>query len=166
MTAPSDFPQVYDELRRLAAARMAGEAGDHTLDATALVHEAWLRLGSDSFASKSHFLRAAALAMRRILVDHARARGADKRGGDRRRVSLEAAAPLAGEPDDDVLALGDALDKLALTHPLKAELVTLRYFGGLSMAEAAEALDVSVATAERWWAYARAWLFQEIRAGG
>ena len=156
------LPLVYDELRRLAALQMARERPDHTLDATALVHEAWLRLvGNESFASKSAFLRAAAAAMRRILVDHARARNADKRGGRWDRVALadwHKATPTSAQ----VLALNDALDRLAAEEPRKAELVALRFFGGLSMPEAADALDISVPTAERWWAFARSWLFTEL----
>jgi RNA polymerase sigma factor (TIGR02999 family) len=155
------FPLVYDELRHLAAARMALERPDHTLDATALVHEAYLRLtGSQSFESRSDFMRAAAAAMRRILVDHARARTAEKRGGNRQRVPLEEAPGLADSPEH-LLALEDALNRFAAEEPRKAELV-LRFFGGMTTAEAAETLGVSVPTAERWWAFARTWLYAEL----
>jgi RNA polymerase sigma factor (TIGR02999 family) len=156
------LPLVYDELRRLAAARMAGERPDHTLDATALVHEAYLRLtGAQSFESRSHFMRAAAEAMRRILVDHARARVAEKRGGRRERVPLDEAARLAESPEH-LLALEEALTRFAAEEPRKAELVVLRFFGGMSTADAAQALGVSVPTADRWWAFARTWLYAEL----
>jgi len=156
------LPLVYDELRVLAAAKMAAESPDHTLDATALVHEAYLRLtGGQAFASRSHFLRAAAEAMRRILVDHARARTGRKRGGRRTRVPLDAAARWAESPDQ-LLDLNDALARFAAEEPRKAELVVLRFFGGASTPEAAAALGVSVPTAERWWAFARTWLYAEL----
>lgn len=152
------LPLVYDELRKLAAAKMAGEKPGHTLDATALVHEAFLRLtGGQAFASRSHFLRAAAEAMRRILVDHARAKNAAKRGGGR-RVELEI-DQLANSPlPDELEALDEALSRLAAEHPQQAELVQLRYFGGLTLEQCAEVLGVSARTADTWWAYARAWL--------
>jgi RNA polymerase sigma factor (TIGR02999 family) len=161
--AASDLlPLVYDELRQLAAARMAGERADHSLDPTALVHEAFLRLtGGQSFESKSHFLRVAAEAMRRILIDHARARAAQKRGGDLRRVPLNDAAH-AFEAPEHLLALDEALSRFAVEEPRKAELVVLRFFGGMTTPEAAKALGVSVPTAERWWAFARTWLFAEL----
>jgi RNA polymerase sigma factor (TIGR02999 family) len=153
------LPQVYDELRRLAAARMRHEAADHTLDATALVHEAYLKLGGErSFATKNDYLRAAALAMRRILVDHARARNAAKRGSGGRRVDLESDHGVINTPDDDLESLDEALSKLAVEHPEQAELVQLRYFGGSTLEECSEALGVSARTADTWWAYARAWL--------
>jgi RNA polymerase sigma factor (TIGR02999 family) len=153
--------QVYDELRRLAAAKLAHEPDGHTLDATALVHEAFLRLGGDqSFASRSDFLRAAAEAMRRVLVDHARAKRADKRGGDRQRVDLP---DVPGSVEDsNVIALDEALAELAAVEPEAAELVQLRYFAGLTVPQAAEALGISPRTADRTWAYARAWLFRRI----
>ncbi len=152
------LPLVYGELRRLASAKMAGESPGHTLDATALVHEAYLRLtGGQSFESRSHFLRAAAVAMRRILVDHARARNAAKRGGGR-RIELEldqlAISPVA----DELEALDEALSKLAGEHPQQAELAQLRYFGGLTLEQCADVLGLSARTADTWWAYARAWL--------
>ena len=156
------LPLVYDELRRLAAVRMATEAPGHTLDATGLVHEAYLRLtGEQSFESRSHFLRAAAEAMRRILVDHARARTAEKRGGRRQRVPLDEAVRWSECPDH-VLALEDALHRFAAEEPRKAELVVLRFFAGMTIPEAAQALGVSVPTAERWWAFARTWLYADL----
>jgi RNA polymerase sigma factor (TIGR02999 family) len=156
------LPLVYDELRRLAAAQMAHEKPGQTLDATALVHEAWMRLaGGQTFESRSHFLRASAEAMRRILVDHARARNAGKRGGRWSRVELADWHKVAQTPKQ-VLSLNEALDRFAALEPRKAELVALRFFGGLSMPEAADALGVSLPTAERWWAFARAWLYTEL----
>jgi RNA polymerase sigma factor (TIGR02999 family) len=156
------LPLVYDELRRLAAAHMAREKPGHTLDTTALVHEAWMRLtGGQQFESRSHFLRASAEAMRRILVDHARARNADKRGGGWTRVELADWQKVSQAPEQ-VLALSEALDCFAVAEPRKAELVTLRFFGGLSMPETADALGVSLPTAERWWAFARSWLYTEL----
>ena len=157
------LPLVYDELRRLAAAKLAaGEARAH-LDATALVHEAYLRLTCGrSFESRSHFLRAAAEAMRRILVDHARARTAAKRGGGR-RVDLESNHLAITPRDDDIEALDEALSRLAADRPKLAELVDLRYFGGLTLAECSEVLGVSARTGDTWWAYARAWLAVELK---
>src|SRR5688572_17192781 len=139
------LPQVYAELRRLAAAKLAGERSGHTLDATALVHEAFLKLGGEeSFASKSGFLRAAAEAMRRILVDHARAKRADKRGGGWQRVDLSETA-LPAE-NSDLLALDEALAEFAAVDSQAAELVRLRYFAGLTIPQAAEAMNVSPRT--------------------
>ena len=156
------LPLVYDELRQLAAAQMAREKPGHTLDATALVHEAWVRLtGGQQFESRSHFFRASAEAMRRILVDHARARNADKRGGSWTRVELADWQKVAQAPEQ-VLALNEALERLAALAPGKARLVTLRYFGGLSLSEAADALGVSLRTAERWWHFARSWLYTQL----
>jgi RNA polymerase sigma factor (TIGR02999 family) len=161
------LPLVYDELRRLAAAHMAREKPGQTLDATALVHEAWMRLADgQQFENRSHFFRAAAEAMRRILVDHARARNADKRGGKWNRVELADWHRITQVPEQ-LLALNEALDRFAEIEPRKAELVTLRFFGGLSMPQAAETLGVSLPTAERWWAFARSWLYTELlEAGG
>ncbi len=157
MTPDKLLPQVYDELRKLAAAKLASEQPGHTLDATALVHEAFLKLGGErSFATQSDYLKAAAQAMRRILVDHARARNAAKRGGGR-RVDLESDR-VSQPPDDDLEALDDALSRLAIEHPHLAELVQLRHFGGLTLAQCADVLGVSARTADTWWAYARAWL--------
>jgi RNA polymerase sigma factor (TIGR02999 family) len=155
------LPLVYDELRKLAAARMAQERADHTLNPTALVHEAYLRLvGDQQFDHCGHFFAAAAEAMRRILVEAARCKGRDKRGGGRRRVELTDYP--AAAPADDLLALDEALDRLAARDPARAELVKLRYFAGLTVPEAAAALGVSVTTAERSWAFARAWLYAEL----
>jgi RNA polymerase sigma factor (TIGR02999 family) len=156
------LPLVYDELRQLAAARLAAETPGHTLDATALVHEAYLRLaGGQHFDGRRHFFAAAAEAMRRILVDHARSRRAVKRGGGRRAtVDLDR---LSGtDPDEDILAVHDALERLAAAEPNVAHLVTLRYFGGLTIPEAAEALGIAPRTADAWWAYARAWLAADL----
>ncbi|HEV3437500.1 MAG TPA: sigma-70 family RNA polymerase sigma factor [Gemmata sp.] len=156
------LPLVYDELRKLAAAKMATENPGHTLDATALVHEAYLRLtGEQSFESRSHFMRAAAEAMRRILVDHARTRSADKRGGRRQRVPLNEVMRWTESPDH-LLALEDALSRFAVEEPRKAELVVLRFFAGMTIPEAAKTIGVSVPTAERWWAYARTWLYADL----
>jgi RNA polymerase sigma factor (TIGR02999 family) len=160
------LPLVYDELRRLAAQRMAREAPGQTLQATALVHEAYLRLvGGDPdrpWDGRGHFFAAAAEAMRRILVESARRRGRLKRGGHRGRIDLDAAQPAAPETDDDLLALDEALEKLAAKDPVKAQLVQLRVFAGLTLAQAAEILGLSTSTADRYWAYARAWLRVEI----
>jgi RNA polymerase sigma factor (TIGR02999 family) len=160
------LPLVYDELRRLAAQRMARESPGQTLQATALVHEAYLRLvGTDPekpWDGRGHFFAAAAEAMRRILVEAARRRHRLKRGGRRARVDLDAAQPAAPETDDDLLALDEALEKLAAKDPAKAQLVQLRVFAGLTLAEAAEVLGLSGSTADRYWAYARAWLRVEI----
>ena len=163
MTPDELLPQIYDELRKLAAAKLASEKPGQTLEATALVHEAFLKLGGDrSFASKSDYLKAAAQAMRRILVDHARARNAAKRGGGR-RVDLESDHLVSLPPDDVVEDLDDALSRLAVARPQLAELVQLRHFGGLTLAQCAEVLGVSARTADTWWAYARAWLAVELK---
>ncbi len=162
------LPLVYDDLRRLAARRLAREAPGQTLQATALVHEAYLRLVSGDperpWNSRGHFFAAAAEAMRRILVENARRRRRLKHGGDRGRVDLEVAEPPAPETetDHDLLALDEALEKLAEKDPVKAELVQLRVFAGVTLAEAAEILGLSTSTADRYWAYARAWLRVEI----
>jgi RNA polymerase sigma factor (TIGR02999 family) len=159
------LPLVYDELRRLAARKLAREKAGQTLDATALVHEAYLRLvgrgGARAYNGRGHFFAAAASAMRRILVDRARRRATQKRGGGLRRQTLEGVA--APEPDEDLLALDAALEKFAARDPIKARLVELRYFAGLTGEQAAEALGISPSTADRHWAYARAWLRVEVR---
>jgi RNA polymerase sigma factor (TIGR02999 family) len=159
------LPLVYDELRRLAAQKLAREATGQTLDATALVHEAYLRLiGNDndrSWNDRGHFFAAAAQAMRRILVDNARRKRAQKRGPNLQRQPLDAVA--APEIDVEVVALDEALQKLAEADPIKARLVELRYFAGLTGEQAAEVLNISPATADRHWAYARAWLRNEVR---
>jgi RNA polymerase sigma factor (TIGR02999 family) len=153
------FPLVYAELRRLAAARMAGERPGHTLDATALVHEAYLRLAGDQpFAGRGPFLAAAAEAMRRILVDHARKKQADKRGGGGKRFELSEGDRVAIPDPDTLLAVDEALSALDTEDPQSAAVARLRLFAGLSVEEAADALGVSRATVFRDWAYARAWL--------
>jgi len=160
------LPLVYDELRKLAAARMAQEKPGQTLDATALVHEAYLRLvksgGDHPWNSRGHFFGAAAEAMRRILVENARRKQSLRRGGNRQKLELGPIEPVAPRISDDILALDEALDKLAQQEPVKAELIKLRYFAGLTMEQAAAALDISPATSHRYWNYARAWLHQEI----
>ncbi len=157
------LPLVYDELRRLAAARLAHEAPGQTLDATALVHEAYLRLAGDRpFADRRHFFRVAAEAMRRILIDRARQKRRVRHGGGRARVPLSDVEAADEADADELLALDEALDRLATSDPAKAELVQLRYFAGLSEADAAEALGISRATASRYWAYARAWLINAL----
>ena len=157
------LPLVYDELRKLAAAKMAQEKPGETLNATALVHEAYLRLvGDQQFEHRGHFFAAAAESMRRILVDRARARQSLKRGGDRRRLRFDQLQVAVEETPAEFLALHEAIDKLAAQDPRKAELVKLRFFGGLTNKEAAAALDISPATADNDWAYARAWLRLEI----
>jgi RNA polymerase sigma factor (TIGR02999 family) len=148
---------------------MARESAGHTLQPTALVHEAWLRLGADAqphWQNRAHFFAAAAEAMRRILVDRARRKHAERRGAGAEHVELDA-LQIAGPVDDDqLLALNEALDRLAAVDPPKAELVKLRYFVGLTTEQAAKVMNVSEPTAKRWWAYAKAWLFREIQATG
>ena len=159
------LPLVYEELRKLAADKLARETPGQTLDATALVHEAYLRLvGNDDsrrWKDRGHFFAAAAQAMRRILVDNARRKRAQKRGAGLQRQPLDPVA--APEIDVEVLALDEALEKLAEAEPIKARLVELRYFAGLTGDQAAKVLDISPATADRHWAYARAWLRNEVR---
>jgi RNA polymerase sigma factor (TIGR02999 family) len=163
--AAAILPLVYEELRLLAAARMANEQPGHTLDATALVHEAYLRLigseGNGSYANRSHFFAAAARAMRRILVDHARRRLSAKRGGGG-RADIDLDRMPAAQLDADVVAVDDAIERLAAAEPKVAELVTLRYFGGLTIPEAAASLGISPRTADAWWAYARSWLAADL----
>ncbi len=160
------LPLVYDELRRLAAQRLAQEKPGQTLEPTALVHEAYLRLVGDgqeqNWDHRGHFFAAAAEAMRRILVDAARRKQAIRHSGGRRRVDLQDYHHITQSPED-LLALDDALTRFATKEPAKAELVKLRFFGGLSTTEAAAVLGISVASAERWWAFARAWLFSELQ---
>ncbi len=163
MAADELLPLVYQELRTLAAQKMAREQPGHTLQATALVHEAWLRLGDGIFANRSHFFAAAAEAMRRTLVESARSKFREKRGGGAEHVDvadLEIAAPPGNEAES--LAVHEVLDRLAIHDARKAEVVKLRYFVGFSFEETADVLDVSVPTVKRDWAYARAWLHQEI----
>jgi RNA polymerase sigma factor (TIGR02999 family) len=161
------LPAVYDELRRLAAFKLSQERPGNTLQATALVHEAYLRLvGADTpnWQGHTHFVNAAAEAMRRILVDSARHRQSLKRGGGRQKVDLEGVEVALDAESDDLIALDEALSQLAEEDPAKAKLVQLRYFAGLTIEQAAEALDMSVSTAKRHWAYAKAWLYGRIRA--
>jgi RNA polymerase sigma factor (TIGR02999 family) len=161
------LPLVYDELRRLAAIRMANEAAGHTLQPTALVHEAWLRLtGSDAsaqFANRAHFFAAAAEAMRRILIERARRKGAEKRGGDWQRVDLDKVEIATDADDDTLLLVNEALEKLSGQDAKAAEIAKLRFFGGLTLEEAAQVLGVTSRTADRYWAFARVWLFDEMR---
>jgi RNA polymerase sigma factor (TIGR02999 family) len=158
------FNTIYHELRRLAAGRMAQEAAGHTLQPTALVHEAWLRLANPNsdWKNRAHFFGAASEAMRRILVDYARRRKSQKRGGGVEPEELTEFSFVLVAPEDELLAVNDALDKLAAEDPAAAELVKLRYFAGMPMQEAAAAMDLSVRTAERLWTYARVWLKKEI----
>jgi RNA polymerase sigma factor (TIGR02999 family) len=157
------LPLVYDELRKLAAQQLAQEKPGQTLQATALVHEAYLRLVATGQArdwnGRTHFFRAAAEAMRRILVDCARRKHSQKRGGAWRQVDLEGVAEVVGDPSDDLVAVHETLELLAHHDPLKAELVKLRYFAGLSVEEAADLLGISRATADRYWRYAKTWLY-------
>jgi RNA polymerase sigma factor (TIGR02999 family) len=164
--AASLLPLVYDQLRALARQRMRQERAGLTLEATALVHEAYVRLVDRTelreWNGRSHFFAAAAEAMRKILVDGARRRGRLKRGGDRQRLDLDEAKLTVADPPDELLALDEALNKLAEKHPEKAKLVKLRYFAGMKNEEAAEALGIAASTADRYWAFARAWLHREI----
>lgn len=160
------LPLVYDELRALAAHRMAAEKPGHTLQATALVHEAYLRLvGDQRFNGRGHFFAAAAEAMRRILVENARRKGRVRHGSDQRRIDFDEACVVADSPGDDLLAIDEALTRLASLDPTRAELVKLRFFAGLTMSEAAAALGISLATAERYWSFARTWLYAELSDG-
>lgn len=163
------LPLVYEDLRRLAAARLAQERPDQTLQATALVHEAWLRVnrtGQEPWQGRRHFFGAAAEAMRRILVENARRKRRLKHGGDWQRVDLAEIELPTPMPDDELLALDEALQKLSAANPRAAELVKLCFFTGLTQAEAARELGISVATAERTWTFARAWLFREMKREG
>jgi RNA polymerase sigma factor (TIGR02999 family) len=161
------LPLLYNELRELAAQRLAREKAGQTIAPTSLVHEAYARLVDGNHAQhwtgRGHFFAAAAEAMRRILVDQARRKNAIKHGGGARREELKEAAIAAPEPAEDVLAVNDALELLAAGHPQAAKLVTLRFFGGLNMTEAAEAMDMSVRSAHDLWAYARSWLRDKMR---
>jgi RNA polymerase sigma factor (TIGR02999 family) len=163
------LPLVYDELRKLAAQKMAHENPGQTLQATALVHEAWLRLGGDeqpAWQNRAHFFAAAAEAMRRILIDNARRKKAARHGGGAERVNLnlDSLELAAGMDDDQLLAVHEALDRLAVHDAVKAELVKLRFFAGLTMEQVAQVLGFSTPTAKRHWAYARAWLYREIKS--
>ena len=160
------LPLVYDELRRLAAVKMASERGNQTLQPTALVHEAWLRLttpGEVRWENRGHFFSAAAEAMRRILIENARRKQAVKRGGGWERLDLDHVEIATQTTDEAVLAIDEALEKLAYEDAKAAELVKLRFFGGLTLEEAGQALGLSERTARRYWAFARAWLYDEIQ---
>jgi RNA polymerase sigma factor (TIGR02999 family) len=159
------LPLVYDQLRKLAAARMAHESAGHTLQPTALVHEAWLRLGGDhqpDWKNRAQFFAAAAEAMRRILIDSARRRLAQRRGGRQEHVNIDDIEVAGAADDARVLRVNDALERFAIDEPEKAELVKLRYFAGLTLEEAAAALNIAEPTARRWWAYSRACLIKEM----
>jgi len=159
------LPLVYDELRRLAAAKMVRERPDQTLQPTALVHEAWLRLlgnVNQDWNGRAHFFGAAAEAMRRILVENARRKSAVRHGGGQVRLDIQEIEISSTPKDDELLAVNDALEKLGAHNRQMAELVKLRYFVGLATEEAAQVLGVSVRTADRWWNYSRLWLYQEI----
>ncbi len=161
------LPLVYEELRRLAAARMAQESGTQTLQPTALVHEAWLRLSGPNqgdWRSRSHFFGAAAEAMRRILIERARKKARVRHGGKLERVDLEHVTLATEDSDETVLAIHEALEKLAAESPQKAEIVKLRYFVGMEHGEIAASLGLAEPTVRRHWAYARAWLFAELKA--
>lgn len=164
------LPLVYAELRRLAARHLSQEAPGHTLQPTALVHEAYLRLlgpaGQEkAWNNRGHFFGAAAEAMRRILVENARRKRRLKHGGGRPRVDLDDACRMTESASDDLLALDEALARLALESPAKAELVKLRYFAGLTLEQSADAMNISLATAKRYWAYSRAWLYNALEPG-
>jgi RNA polymerase sigma factor (TIGR02999 family) len=159
------LPLVYEELRKLAASKMANEAAGNTLQPTALVHEAWLRLvGNDNpkFGGRAHFFAAAAEAMRRILIDRARRKRAVRHGGGQVRVDIQQLDLASPDADDQLLAVNDALDKLAAQDPTEAQLVKLRYFAGLTVEEAAALLNISPRTAQNYWAHARTWLYHQI----
>lgn len=160
------LPLVYDELRKLAASRMAAESPDHTLQATALVHEAYLRLvdvkGAPSWNSRGHFFAAAAEAMRRILLNQARDKGRLKRGGNRRRIPLDHVQVATDVPHEDLQAVDECIERLSAEHAECAEIVKLRFFAGMTLEEAAAVCGISPSTAKRHWAYARAWLFDAL----
>ena len=161
------LPLVYNELRRMAAHKMSAERPGHTLQPTALVHEAWLQLvdsKNQSWQNRAHFFGAAGEAMRRLLIARARRKGRQRRGSGAAHLDVHELEIASPAPDDQLLALNDALDRFAALEPQQAELVKLRYFVGMKIPEAAEVLGISEATAKRWWAYARAWLFQEIQS--
>jgi len=160
------FELVYGELRQLAADKLALESAEHTLQTTALVHEAWLRLGADAqpeWHNRGHFFAAAGEAMRRILVDRARRKLALRHGGRATHLDLDGIDLIQDADDDQLIAVNEALDRFSAVEPDKARLVTLRYFIGLTLEEAAQAMGISDSTAKRWWTYSRAWLFREIR---
>jgi len=157
---------VYEELRRLAAYKLSREAPGQTLQPTALVHEVWLKLvgvGDQKFKNQGHFFAVAAEAMRRILIDRARRRQTQRHGGQYERVELEETGLAAPGVDDQLLAVNEALEKFERQHPAQAQVVKLRYFGGMTNEEVAQALDLSVSTVKTYWTFARAWLFDAIR---
>ena len=157
---------LYDELRQLAARKLASEKSAMTRQPTALVHEAWLRLGGDAqvtWQNRAHFFGAAAEAMRRILIDRARRRKAERHGGGAEHVDVHDLQIQSDHKDEELLEVDQALEALAADHPEKAQLVKLRYFAGMTIEESATALNISPATAKRWWTFARAWLYREIR---
>ena len=161
------LPLVYNELRRMAAHKMSAERPGHTLQPTALVHEAWLKLvdsPNQSWQNRAHFFGAAAEAMRRLLIARARSKQTQRRGAGAAHLDVDEFEIASAAPDDQLLALNEALDRFAALEPQQAELVKLRYFVGMKIEEAAEVLGISKATAKRWWAYARAWLFHEIQS--
>jgi RNA polymerase sigma factor (TIGR02999 family) len=162
------LPVVYDELRKLAAQKLAQEKPGQTLQATALVHDAYIRLvdveKAQHWDSRGHFFAAAAEAMRRILVEQARRKRCIRHGGDMKRIDLEQACSLAQAPSEDLLALDEALTRLGVLNPIRAEVVKLRFFAGLTMPEIAQALSVSLPTVERYWAFARTWLYAELNS--
>lgn len=161
------LPLVYEELRRLAAARMANEALGQTLQPTALVHEAWLRLvsnGHTNWQNRAHFFGAAAEAMRRILIESARRKSRLKRGGDLARVDIESVDLAEASPDDKLLLIDEALEKLREENPQRAQVVIMKFYGGLTNQEVAGSMGVTERTVERQWAYAKAWIFQCIRS--
>lgn len=163
------LPIVYDELRRLAESHLRHEQPDHTLQATALVHEAYLRLIDQTrvrWQNRAHFFAVAAQSIRRILVDHARGKRRQKRGGGRPTLSLDEALALGHERETDLVALDEALTRLSVEHPDKARVVEMRFFGGLTTEDAAEVLDVTTRTVERHWQFARAWLYRSLAEGG
>jgi RNA polymerase sigma factor (TIGR02999 family) len=164
ISAEELLPLVYEELRHVAAVKMRGQSPGHTLQATALVHEAWLRVGEEAhgWQSRAHFFSAAAEAMRRILIDRARSKQAKRHGGGLERVDLEGVEIAAPAGEMEMLDVHETLDEFARHHPDKAELVKLRYFAGLSIEEAAEVLGISTPTVKRHWAFAKMWLFTEI----
>lgn len=163
------LPLVYSELRKLAAAKMANEQPNQTLQPTALVHEAWLRLTANEkvkWNGRAHFFGAAAEAMRRILIDNARRKQALRHGGDKQRMDIEDVEIAAPAKADDLLAIDAALEEFGKIDPQKTELVKLHYFVGLKMEDCAGVLGISVPTARRWWSYARAWLYQKVQSDG
>ena len=160
------LPLVYDELRELAARKMARESGTQTLQPTALVHEAWLRLGGDvqhTWENRTHFFCAAAEAMRRILIDRARSKQARRHGGGQERLDVDEVEIATPMKDDELLAVNEALDRFSQYSPQKAELVKLRYFAGMGLKEAGQVLGISEPTAVRWWTYSKTWLYQAIQ---